>query len=71
MIDKANDLSLRFFCYDNKRCNSRLVLFDEAFAYIAHIGNVVSKPLKDILGDQKIHPFGFDFTRGWNLFGIK
>ena len=69
MIDKANVLNLQFCCYDNKRSNSRLVLFDEAFAN--HLWDVISKPLKDILGDQKIQPFGFDVVRGeWNLSGV-
>ena len=42
MIDKVNVLNLQFCCYDNKRSNSRLVLFDEAFAN--HLWDVISKP---------------------------
>ena len=69
VIRKAEKLNLQFCCYGEKRNNSRLVLFDEAFAN--HLWDVISKPLKDVLGDQKIQPFGFDVARGeWNLSGV-
>ena len=69
IIGKAEKLNLQFCCYGEERNNSRLVLFDKAFA--KHLWNVISEPLKNVLGDEKICPFGFDVTRGeWSLSGI-
>ena len=67
MISKANGLNFQFCCYGEKRNNSRL--FDKVFA--KYLWNVISEPLKNVLGDEKICPFGFDVTRGeWSLSGI-
>eukprot|EP00111_Clytia_hemisphaerica_P021206 TCONS_00062465-protein len=69
IITKAEKLNFQLCCYGEERNNSRLVLFDENFADF--LWKNLSEQFVDKLGDNPVHPFGFDASRGnWKLSGI-
>ena len=69
IISKADDLDFQFCSYGEERNNSRLVLFDEDFSN--YIWESINKAFNEMLGDEKIQPFGFDVLKGtWKLCGV-